>query len=268
MHSAEDVPAHAVARPGLKEEPVSIRFRPVVSLCIAGMCAVAFLAAPARAAFNPYARVEWGGNQLKMSEGNELIQQNENDLRASGYPAEFRPVGAGYGPGATLGLWISGGLRVGATCSYLHSVRENHLHVPGQIFWADDVDFRMTEIGVESALRFSKLGGFILGGKVARGRCRMTEGYSDESWSGVYYQDALARGAINTYGGYLGFEQTGSTGVAGYIHMGYQFRDVGSLPSELTISDGSTTSQASGRTVPLDLSGVYIHAGFGFDVGR
>ena len=149
-----------------------------------------------------------------------------------------------------------------------HEFRINHLHVPGQLFYADDLDFRMTEVGGEAAVRFTRLLGFTLGANVAKGRSQLIEGYSAEDASGQLYQDATANGSKTTYGAFLGFDQTNPSGIAGFIRAGFQYRNMGSLPSQLVISDGTTTTQATGNTIPLDYGGFYLKLGIGYDLGH
>ena len=243
-----------------------MRFRGRLALATTLLTCAA--AVPAGAGIAPYVRLDYGGNQLQMREGNKLIEQAEASFKAQGLSATFRKIGAGMGPSGSVGLWLFPGFRVGATYSYLRSVRTNHLHVPGQLFYADDLDFRMTEVGGEAAVRFTRLLGFTLGADVAKGRAELIEGYSAEDFSGQLYLDATAHGTKTTYGAYVGFDQTNPSGVAGFIRAGFRYRDMGSLPSQLTISDGTNTTQATGKTVPLDYGGFYVKLGIGYDLGH
>ena len=182
-----------------------MRFRGLLALAsVLWMCAAAM---PAGAGIVPCVRLDYGSNQLQMRDGNKLIKQAEASFKAQGLPAAFRKVGAGLGPSGSVGLWLFPGLRIGATYSYLRSVRTNHLHVPGRLFYADDLDFRITEVGGEAAVRFTRLLGFTLGANVARGRAEMIEGYSAEDFSGQLHLDATALGSMTTYGALLGFDQ-------------------------------------------------------------
>lgn len=239
--------------------------RVIATAVILAVCA---LPAPAAARIAPYARLAYAGEQLRMADGNQLIKDAQTAFRESGLPASFRQVGLAWGPSASAGLWLLPGFRVGATYAYGHSVRVNHLHVPGQIFFADDLDFGITEVGMEAAVHMERLAGFTLGGHVARTRGRLIEGYTVQDASGNLFQDAIAVKTKPTYGGYLGLEQKNAQGVVGFVHAGYQFRDLGSMPSQLTISDGFSTIQATGTTIDLDYSGFYMQAGVGFDFWR
>ncbi len=230
------------------------------------------LAAPASAALSPYVRLDYGGTQLRMTDGNNLIRDNEAAYRAAGLPADFNTIGSSYGPSGAVGLWVLPGLRVGATYAYGRSVRHNRLHVPGVVWDASDLDFRMTEIGGEAAVRFRRLAGLTFGATVAQGRAEMIEGYAFEDFTGwpdnfyQYYQDDVAKKTRITYGGYIGLDQTNEQGVAGFIRAGFVYRDMGHMPTDLTISDGTNTVQATGQTIWLDYSGFYVKAGIGYDL--
>jgi hypothetical protein len=233
--------------------------------CIALVLALGAATAPAAARVAPYVRVAYAGDQLRMADGNQLIKDAQAGFRAFGLPASFREVGLAWGPNVSAGVWLLPGFRVGATYAYGHSVRVNHLHVPGQIFYADDLDFGITELGMEAAVHVERLAGLTLGGHAARTRGRLIEGFTVQDGSGNLFQDATAEKTMLTYGGYLGLEQTSAQGVVGYLHAGYQFRDLGTMPSQLTISDGNTTTLATGTTIDLDYSGFYMRVGVGYD---
>lgn len=237
-------------------------------LTLSAVVFVVLCGTPAAAGIAPYLRADYGFGQLRMTEANRLLSDAEKSFRASGYPADLHSVAPGVGPSATAGLWLTRWLRVGAMYASQKSNNINHVHVPGAVFYAEDLDFRMEEIGAEAALRFEHLAGLTLGGHVASAHARMIEGFTVQDASGDYFQDAIAERTRTTYGMYLGIDQTNSNGVAGYFRMGYQFRDMGSMPSQLTISDGINTIQATGNTVDLDYSGWYLKLGVGFDVGR
>jgi hypothetical protein len=247
---------------GIKEEPMRSRGLSAV----AGLLLTCAIASPVAAGVVPYLRLDYGASQLRMSEGNKLINDSEAMFKAAGYPADFQEVGPGRGPGAAVGLWVFPAFRVGATYSYLRSVRNNRLHVPGQVFYAEDLDFRMTEIGAEAAVRIVPLAGFTVGANIAQGRAQMIEGYSYEDASGQLYEDATARSTKTTYGAFVGIDQTNPAGLAGYIRVGFQYRNVGSMPSQVTMSDGTNTVQTTGTTIPLDYSGYYVRVGIGYDL--
>jgi hypothetical protein len=43
---------------------------------------------------------------------------------------------------------------------------------------------------------------------------------------------------------------------------------MGRMPSQGTISDGTTSSPAIGNTIPMDYSGFFLTVGIGFDLVR
>ncbi len=233
---------------------------------LAGLLLSCLIAAPAAARVSPYVRLDYGGSQLRMSDANRLIHDNEGLLASAGFPASFHTIGTAYGPSGSAGLWLLPGLRVGATGSYVRAVRVNHLHVPGQLFWADDQDFRMTEFGAEAAVRFVRLAGLTIGANVAQGRAELVEGFSVEDLSGQYYQDGKSHRTKTTYGAFIGLDQTNGLGLVGYVRAGFQYRDMGHMPADLTVSDGTSSVQTTGKTVWLDYSGIYLKVGIGYDL--
>lgn len=236
-------------------------------LSLAALLLSLALADPSHAGISPYARLEYGFNGLAMDEPNARISQNETQLRADGFPADFEKIGPGMGPSASLGLWLFPAFRVGATYSTLRSYREHRLHVPGA-FWGEDIDLTMTEIGAEAAVRVRRFGGLTLGGNVASGKAKLVDGFTIEDSGGNYYEDSVSEGTVRTYGAFVGFDQTNAAGVAGFVRLGYQHRDAGSLPMRGTFSDGSTTVAFTDQSVGLDYSGVYFRIGVGFDLVR
>lgn len=229
------------------------------------MCAGA---APGLAGVTPYVRLDYGGNQLRMTDENGGIRTAEASLRAEGYPAAFETIGSGFGPGASAGLWILPGFRLGATYSYLRAVRNNHLDVPDEISYSDDLDFRMTEVGAEAAVRIQRLAGVTVGASVAQGWAKLIENYSREDADGLDRQDGTAHRTRTTFGAFVGVDQTNSAGVAGFVRLGFQYRDLGHMPSQLTLSDGTNTVHSTGTTRWLDFSGLYLRVGVGYDLVR
>jgi len=232
------------------------------------LSSAALLAPPASAWLDPYVRVAYGASQLKMSEVNANIDRVEASIQEAGYPASFRPVPVSYGPHASAGLWLFPGLRVGATYTYQRSYGVNRVHVPGSFFYEDDLDFRMRELGIEAAIRVPGLPGFMVGGEVARADAKMIEGVGADDAGGPFALDVTATGGGTTYNAYVGFEQTNSAHVAGFIRLGYRVRDMGRLPATGTTWDGVNTTPVSTQTAQLDYSGVYITMGMGFDLVR
>ena len=223
---------------------------------------------PAAAGVSPYFRVAFSENQLKMSEVNAGIMRSQEAIRAAGYPADFQKIGYAMGPDASAGLWLFSWFRVGATYSYQRSYRENRVHVPGQLFYDDQLGLRMTEVGGEAAIRISRLAGLSVGGEVAQAHAKLIEGYTVEQPGYQYYADGTAERTKTTYGAFVGIDQTNSSGYSGFIRAGYRFRDIGSMPSKGTVSDGTNSASFTGNTFGMDYSGFYVTLGMGFDLVR
>jgi hypothetical protein len=222
-------------------------------------------APPAAAGAAPYVRLDYGASQLRMTDVNNGIRDAQAALQADGYPAEFKTMGSGYGPSASVGAWIRPGFRLGATYSHLRAVRENRLDVPGEISYADDLDFQMDELGAEAAMRFEWLAGLTVGANVAQGRAESIESYSRADAGGSESWVETARRTKTTFGAFVGMDQTNAAGVAGFIRVGFQYRDMGRMPGQRVSPDGTQTPV---ETTWLDYSGVYVTAGFGFDLVR
>jgi hypothetical protein len=246
-----------------KEEPMKRRGL----LVLASFLMTCALAAPAAANVAPYVRLDYGGNELRMADGNNHIREAEASLRAAGHPASFKTIGTGYGPSASLGLWIAPWVRTGATYSYLRAVRQNKFRVD-QVLYSDDLDFRMHEIGVEAAVRSVKLAGLTVGANVAWGRAELIERLDVGYGFSQYLCDARANRTRTTCGAFVGLDQTDHRGVAGFIRAGFQFRDMGRMPSRLTEYDGTNIVRSAGDTTWLDYSGFYLKFGVGYDLVR
>ncbi len=236
-----------------------------VLACLLMTCA---LAGPVAAGVAPYVRLDYGGSQLRMTDVNLGIRRAEAALRTEGYPAAFETVGSSYGPGASVGLWILPAFRVGATYSYLRAVRYNRLDVPDSLSYSDDLDFRIHEVGAEAAVRIRRLAGLTVGINVAQGWAKLIEGYSREDAGGSNSWDETSHRTRTTGGAFVGLDQTNAAGVAGFVRVGFQYRDMGRMPTRRTSFDGTNTVQTTGRTMWLDYSGVYATVGLGFDLVR
>ena len=234
-------------------------------LVLASFLMTCVLVTPAAAGGAPYIRLDYGGNQLRMTDHNIRIRNAEVAFKAEGYPAELATIGSSYGPGVSVGLWILPGFRFGATYSYLRAVRNNCFDVPGEISYADDLDFRKNEVGAEAAVRFKRLAGLTVGVNVAQGRAEMTERYSREDADGLDSWDVIAHRTKPSFGAFVGIDQTNAAGVAGFIRAGFQYCDMGQMPSQKTLPDGT---QTTGTTIWTDYSGFYVRAGFGYDLVR
>lgn len=237
---------------------------PVVGLfLLAGLA----LAGRAGADINPYIRAGYGGGQLRMREVNASIRKDQDALRSIPVSADFLGIGPGYGPDLAVGFWLFPTFRVGGAYSYSYARRENRVDDP-QILYDDQLRFRMTEYSVEAAMRVVALGGLSVGGRVGQARAEMSERYSTEDASGALYIDATARRMRTTGGVFLGLDQTNLAGFVGFMYAGYQFRDMGHMPSSGTISDGVSSVSLSGTSLDMDYSGFYFQIGVGFDTPR
>jgi hypothetical protein len=250
--------------PGIKEEPMKIRDLSV----LASLLMMCVLANPAVAGSVPYVRVDYGGNQLRMTDHNNLLRNAEALLRAEGYSAELGTIGSSYGPGASVGLWILPGVRVGATYSYLRVVRNNRFEVPGEITYVDNRDFRKSEAGVEAVVRLRQLAGLTVGVNVAQAWGEMTGTYSRADAGGLDSRDVIAHRTKPSFGGFVGLDQTNAAGVAGFFRVGFQYCDMGWMSARLTSFDGTNTVQTTGNSVWTDFSGFYLRAGVGYDLLR
>lgn len=236
---------------------------------LAGLCLTVALAGPATAGIlRPYVRLDYGGNQLRMRDANSLISDYQSAIRTLGYPADFDKIGTAYGPSGAAGLWLFGGLRVGATFARQRAILQNRTHVPGSYFFEQDLNLSLREFGGEAALRFSRLAGLTLGGTVGRGRAEIVEGLSEEAPGYAEYIDATMKRTVPTYGAWIGFDQTNAHGGAGFIRAGFAYREIGHMPSTVTESDGvnSVTYTSSSRWA--DYSGYYVKVGMGYDLGH
>src|SRR5512134_3146518 len=162
-------------------------FRRVPDLTAALMTCV--LVTPVSAELTPYLRFEYGAPLLKMGEGNQIIRDTEAAFRAAGLPASFQDVRPSMGLGASAGLWLTRSLRAGINYSRQRSAVENRLHVPGMLYFADDLDFRITEVGADAMFRVERWAGFSFGGSVARTHAKMIEGYTIQDAFGNLFQD-------------------------------------------------------------------------------
>lgn len=225
-------------------------------------------AAPAAAGLSPYLRVDWGGSQLRMAEPNRVIAETREIFENAGEPASYEEIGPGWGPGVSAGLWLFPALRVGGTWSTGKSVRHNGAYSPGSFLYAEDLDFRTSEVGGEAALRLPRLAGLTLGGHFASTRVRFLDDYYADDAHGYYEEHARGETTKTTYGFWVGIDQTNEYGVAGFIRLGWQARDVGAIPLHVRATDGSSWVEASATSVPLDYSGVYLKLGTGFDLKR
>ena len=229
---------------------------------------LAAVATPAAAGLSPYVRADFGGHQLRMTDANQFVTNLRHDFETAGFTPDLHKVGVGNGPGISAGVWLLPAFRVGATYSYDLTQVNNYVHEPGVLWYADEAQFRMTEVGGEAALRVQKWAGLTLGARVAKGTARLSEGYAWENYVGgsVLYSDGVGTKTLTTYGGWVGLDQTNLAGVAGYVRLGWQYRDVGRITSSVRYDDGVSTWEDEAQSVWLDYSGFYFKVGVGYDL--
>jgi hypothetical protein len=234
-------------------------------LTLGFLCLTSLAASTAHAYLDPYIRVGFGGNQVKMADANAAIETAVDWARTGGIPVTPKRVGAGYGPAVSAGLWLVPFLRVGATYANQRSKVPHEYTQPGFLY-ADDYQFSMQEIGLEAAVRIPALAGFTLGGNMAEGKAEMTESFALENVHGLYYEDIVAERTRRTYAAFVSFDQTAENGIAGFLQIGYHWRDMGPLSGYREIDDNGTVTRTSGETVPTDYSGWSVRVGAGFDL--
>jgi hypothetical protein len=248
--------------------------KPRGSIVLASLLMTCAFVAPAAAGLAPYVRLDYGGSKFRMADLNNSIGDREAAFRSDlGLPIEFDRTGAAYGPAGSVGLWITHGFRVGATYSYLRGVRGNNFHVatpPSRYTFDDVLDLRMSEIGAEAAVRFEKLWGLTLGASLAQGRGELREVTTETLTVGaesVFLRTDLdAHRSKPTYGGFVGIDQTNAQGVVGYVRAGFQYRDMGHMAGDWSVSDGVNTARGTAQTTYLDYSGFYVKVGVGYDL--
>jgi hypothetical protein len=242
----------------------TLRLSAVLGLALA--CAVA---APATAAnaFRPYVRVDGSGSGFRMTDVNSNILDDKAVLVSAGANyIDFGKVGTSFGPTVSAGLWLMPCLRVGATYSEHHAVRDNYASNTFTDWYYDDkLDLRTTELGGEAAVRFQRLAGLTFGANYAIAHARATETLSEQDPSNFLDSKGTATRDKSAYGGYVGLEQTNEKGVVGYVHFGFAYRDMGHMPSTWTQTDNSGMTTGTGRSVWMDFSGFYLRVGTGYD---
>jgi hypothetical protein len=237
--------------------------------CLAALASLLLtyaMAAPAAAGVSPYVRLDYGGSEFRMSAIDDNIDRMATSVERAGIPADIKHVGSGYGPSASAGVWLFPGFRVGATCGLHRAVRSNVAYEDSVYFFQDELDLKFTDVGAEAAVRFQALGGLTAGVNLSRGRAELVENLTELSSTSSYYLAGTARGYKNSYGAFVGIDQTNERGLAGFVRLGYVYRDVGRLPSTIVESDGFTDVTTKSKTSWLDYSGFYLKVGVGFDL--
>lgn len=222
---------------------------------------------PAFAGVAPYVRLDYGAGKLDLPAVDQQVRDEEELFYSAGLGVDFDDPSLALGPSGSAGLWLFSGFRVGATWSDTRSKVNNPVELSG-FTYADEFFFRMKDIGGEAAFRIPRLGGFMFGGSIAQTTAYMSEQYTLLNVHGEYYENEVAETTGRTYGGFVGFDQTNAKGVAGYVRLGYQHRDLGTVPTTVTTTDNGTTTVTTGAPFSFDYSGYYVRAGIGFDFIR
>lgn len=222
---------------------------------------------PAFAGVAPYVRVDYGANMLDLPGVSEQVRTEEELFADSGLLVDFDDVGPALGWSGSAGLWLLPGFRVGATWSETRSKLDNHVELYG-FSYADEFRFHMKDVGAEAAIRIRRLGGLTFGGSWARTTADMNERYALFNVHGDYVESESAQRTGSTYGAFVGLDQTNPAGIAGYVRLGFQHRDVGSVPTLLTVTDNGSTTTGAGAPFSLDYTGYYFRVGVGFDLVR
>lgn len=220
---------------------------------------------PAFAGISPYVRVDFGANMLDLPSVDQQVREAEDEFLFSGLAVDFDEVGPALGPSGSAGLWLFPGFRVGATWSDARSKVNNRVELDG-FSYADDFQFRMKDVGAEAAIRIRRLGGLTFGGSLALTKADMSEHFTLLNVHGQYYETETVERTGRTYGGFVGFDQTNASGVAGFVRVGFQHRDLGSVPTRLSVTDAGTTTVTEGAPFSLDYTGYYVKVGVGFDL--
>lgn len=237
------------------------------SILLALLCCGA-VSLPAAAGIAPYVRVDFGGNALDLPQVNAEVRAAEEEFLYSGLLLDLKEPGPALGPSGSAGLWLFPGFRVGASWSNTRSKVDNRFEPDETFSYADVYEFRMQDVGAEAAVRIPRLGGLTFGGSVARTRAEMSERFQLLNVHGQYYESQAVRKTGRTYGGYVGFDQTNESGIAGYVRLGFQRRDLGTVTAPMTVTDNGTTTVDGTPTFSLDYSGWYVKLGVGFDLVR
>ena len=222
------------------------------------------VSSPAFAGIVPYVRLDYGASMLNLPSIDEQVSYEEEEFFWAGLPVDFDTAEKAMGPSGSAGLWLFPGFRVGASWADSRSKVNNPVELSG-FTYSDNFFIRMKDVGGEAAFRIPRLGGLMLGGSIAQTKAEMSEAYTLINVHGSYYEAELASTSGQTYGGFVGFDQTNASGVAGYVRVGYMHRDLGTVPTTLTIVDNGTTTVTTGTPFSFDYSGYYVRAGVGFD---
>jgi len=221
-------------------------------------------ALPAHAEFVPYLRATFGVSQLAMTSLDAAMLAQQAAIRASGGRAKFDEVDMVLGPELSAGVWLLPSLRVGTLFAWQH--RDMDHRSDGALTYVDLYQIATTDAGAEVAFRMPRHSGFTIGGQIALTHGEVTNDYTVTNASGSVHVVTRVQDAQTTWGFFLGLDQTDAQKrTAGYVRLGYRFRDFGSVPGTQSITDGSGAVSTPVRSVPLDFSGWYASLGIAFD---
>jgi hypothetical protein len=222
-------------------------------------------AAPAaHAEFVPYLRATFGVSQLAMTALDAAMLAQQSAIRANGGRARFDEVGMVFGPELSAGVWLLPSLRVGTLFSWQH--RNMDHSSDGSLTYVDLYEIRTTDAGAELAFRLPRYSGLTIGGQIALTQGEVTNNYRITNASGSLHVSTRVQDAQTTWGVFIGLDQTDAQRrTAGYLRLGYRFRDFGAVPGTQSVNDGSGTVSGPVRSVPLDFSGWYASLGIAFD---
>ena len=227
------------------------------------------VASPASARIRPYVRAAYSGNELRVDNINANIAADEQAFRnGTGYPIELERVGRAVGPDLSAGLWLASWVRIGATYASHRETVLNDLWINHQTtgyHYVDDLEFQTEEVGGEIVLRVKRLAGLSFGGQAASTRGRFSQSFSESDFWSEYHLRGSGERTRVTWAAFAGIDQTNEHGVAGYLRVGYRFRDFGPMPARVTEWDATTSNTWDTTTVPLDYSGFFASVGIGLD---
>ena len=213
----------------------------------------------------PYVRIAISGSQLRMDALNAAMLAQQDAIRAAGGEADFSRAKAAFGPEASAGLWLYPWLRAGLTFGYQRSRLDNSASGANSFAYHDHYRFATTDAGGEAAVRIVRMAGFSFGGQIALTRAQLSNDYGVADATGALHIVTDADHTRTTWGVFVGLDQTNDRGTAGFVRLGYRFRDLGSIPATQSRDDGSNVTYGPVLTAPLDFSGWYASVGIGFD---
>lgn len=240
-----------------------MKIRAILALSLLSLAA----AAAAEAMPRPYISGSYGAGGLEMGEVNRIIKAHEAAIKTAYPDISMKKVGPSSEWEVGGGLWLFPALRIGASYSQQHSFRSNRYHSPDRTyFYGEELTFEMAETGLEAAVRVPKLLGFSVGGSMSHAKADFKLSDGEQTPYSYFGTDAKASTAKTTYAAFAGFEQTNEWGWTGYLHAGYRWRNMGTMPSRGISNDGVNFVEWTGTTVEMDYTGPFFKLGIGYDL--